>query len=653
MVAALSGFGGPVFAVNPGRPVVNGTPAFASVRDIGRPVDLAILVVPAPAVPDTLEDCGEAGVRAAVVCAGGFAESPRGGALQDEILAVVRRQRIRLLGPNTSGFMNPAARLCANFVPTAASLEPGPVAVVAQSGGVNLATCFLCQAEGLGIRLGVGLGNAADVGFTDVLDWLAEDASTGAVGLHIEGVADGEALRATVSRLVERVPVVALKVGKADVAEFARSHTGAMLGSHRVAVTALRAAGAVVVDNLSEMVDALGALLFRRARPNRAPGAAVVTAQAGPGLLIADGLRSSGVSVPPLGPSTVERISGLLPPLTWIANPVDTGRPSDTFGRGSWRGPRRPGHRCRGALCPRRARRALDPAKVLGQLGPAVPLVVGTGGPPGAVASVRSVLRPLGIPTYLAPDRVVTAVRAIVEDSIAQARAQARITRSGRSAPAGVVGDLDEDQAKTLFGSVGIATMPRRACANRDEARRGLAELGGPVVVKVLDARLLHKTELGGVRVGITTDAALEEALDSDRPDPPGGTEALPGRSPGGAGCRADRGRGSGPHLGPGGAGRDRRNRSGASRRGRARGWRRCPEETPPTWWRRCRPPCWTAFVATSRSIESRWPRWWWRSGTSSSTTRPSKRSTATRCGSLGKDPSPWTRWWPSVSPLP
>jgi len=125
MVAALSGFGGPVFAVNPGRPVVNGTPAFASVRDIGRPVDLAILVVPAPAVPDALEDCGEAGVRAAVVCAGGFAESPRGGALQDEILAVVRRHGIRLLGPNTSGFMNPAVRLCANFVPTAACSSPG------------------------------------------------------------------------------------------------------------------------------------------------------------------------------------------------------------------------------------------------------------------------------------------------------------------------------------------------------------------------------------------------------------------------------------------------------------------------------------------------------------------------------------------------
>jgi acyl-CoA synthetase (NDP forming) len=490
MMAALSGFGGTVFAVNPGRPVLAGSPAFASVREIGRPVDLAVLVVPASAVPAALEDCGQAGVAAAVVCAGGFAESARveGAALQDSTLTVVRRHGIRLLGPNTSGFMNPIARLCANFVPTAASLEPGRISVVAQSGGVNLATCFLCQAEGLGIRIGVGLGNAADVSFTDVLDWLAEDAMTGAVGLHIEGVADGEALAASVSRLTERVPVVALKVGKADVADFARSHTGAMLGSHRVAVTALRTAGAVVVDELSEMVDALHALSLRRAPANRSPGVAVVTAQAGPGLLIADGLRSTGVSVPPLNAGTVERISGLLPPLTWIANPVDTGRPSDTFGPVLDAVLDDPAIDVV-ALYALDEPEALDPAAVLRERVGRVPLVVGTGGPPDAVVAVRSALGRLGVPTFPAPDRVVTAVGAIVADSVGRARPRASTASTastGRPPGAALVGDLDEDQAKALFDSVGIPTMPRRACSTRDEAHGG-ARVGAVGRARALD----------------------------------------------------------------------------------------------------------------------------------------------------------------------
>jgi acetyltransferase len=147
-----------------------------------------------------------------------------------------------------------------------------------------------------------------------------------------------------------------------------------------------------------------------------------------------------------------------------------------------------------------------------------MPLVLGTGGPPDAVVAVRSALGRLGVSTFPAPDRVVTAVGAIVADSVGRARRGAStVSTASRGRPLGteLVGDLDEDQAKALFDSVGIPTMPRRACSTRDEAHRALAELGGPVVVKVLDAGILHKTEVGGVRVGVATDHAMDQALDA------------------------------------------------------------------------------------------------------------------------------------------
>jgi acetyltransferase len=519
VMASLASFGGPVYPVNPGRPRINGQSAAASVSAIGEPVDLAVLVVPAAAVVDALEECAAAGVGAAVVCAGGFAESTRGeqrdgAALQERALDAVRSSGMRLLGPNTSGFMHPRIGLCANFVPSAGSLAPGSVSIVAQSGGVNLAACFMAGAEGLGIGLGVGLGNAADVGFADVLDWLAHHEDTRAIGLHIEGVVDGGALCAAIRRVVLERPVVALKVGRSDVADFARSHTGALLGDHRVAQTALSDAGAVVVNDLGDMVDALHALSLRRLPPRARPGVGVITAQAGPGLLIADSLGAAGVAVPELAPDTVASLSHLLPPLTWIANPVDTGRPSPEFA----------------AVLAAVARDAsvdalvvyaldepdaLDPVEAFESLGREVPAVFGSGGPPGALTERRRALSAIGVPLISAPERAARAVRALCSD----ASARHRLAQVSTDAPslAGLVGaePLDEHEAKAVLEGIGLRAPRRVPCATRADARAALGTLGGPVVVKVLDASILHKTDVGGVHVGVADETSLDRALDA------------------------------------------------------------------------------------------------------------------------------------------
>ena len=214
-------------------------PSLAAAAEAG-PIDLAMICVPAAACPAVLDDAARAGAAAAVICGGGFAEAGGPGVGYQAALAdVVSNTGIRLLGPNTSGFLAPHVGVTASFVPGAAQVRPGRVAVVAASGGVNHALSFLLTEAGHGISLAVGIGNAVDISAPDVLDHLAADPHTSAVALHVESVADGPRLVDAVRRLSARKPVVALVVGRHDIGAFAASHTGALATSWRTTRAAL------------------------------------------------------------------------------------------------------------------------------------------------------------------------------------------------------------------------------------------------------------------------------------------------------------------------------------------------------------------------------------------------------------------------------
>ena len=516
MVRSLLGFPGELSLVNPTTSEIEGRPVARSVTAVGEPVDLAVLVVSAGAVPSALEECGASGVKAVVVCAGGFAETAGGRSLQSEVEAIVTRYGMRLLGPNTSGFMNPVDGVMANFVPYVTRLERGPASIVASSGGMNLAVSFLASGEGLGLRLGVGLGNAADVGFAEILDFLADDDATKVIGLHIEGVDDGRSLYDAIGRVSGAKPVVALKVGRSDVAEFALSHTGRLLGDFEVSRAALAQAGAVVVDDVRQLVDAMRALVMCRMPPSPSPGIGVVTGQAGPGLFITDVLRSRGVRVPTLAEPTVKGLALLLPPLTMLTNPVDTGRPSETFGQ---------------VLAAVAADDAIDGLVVYALkesdvinpevafrtpgVGGSVPVVFGTSGPREMLELGRRTLDAMGVPQYPTPEQAARAVCALVEDALARARRDENRVGAARTAPALPEEPLDEHLSKGLLEALGVATPERRGCPDREAARDALATLGVPVVVKLLDPGVTHKSALGGVHVGITSAADLEVALDA------------------------------------------------------------------------------------------------------------------------------------------
>ncbi|MBW0089245.1 acetate--CoA ligase family protein [Pseudonocardia sp. KRD-184] len=511
MARSLAGFGGHLALVNPRDDTMH--PSVAAAADDG-PVDLAIVCVPAAASAAVVAEAAAAGAGAAVVCGGGFAEAGGPGAgYQADLAAVVAGTRIRLLGPNTSGFLAPHAGVTASFVPGVAQVRPGRVAVVAASGGVNHVLAFLLTEAGHGLSLAVGLGNAVDVSAPDVLDHLAGDPGTTAVALHLESVADGPRLVAAVRRLSAQRPVVALVVGRHDIGAFAASHTGALATSWRATRAALAQAGAVVVDDERELVDAVGALSVTRARPARSAGVGVVTAQAGPGLLLLDDLRGRRIDVPELVPATRDALAALLPPLTFQANPVDTGRPGPELGRILRAVAADPGVDVLAAYALHEPDAVdLVAAAAEGRVAD-VPVVLGVGGAGDEVVRQRRALLAAGIAVAADPRGVAAATGALVAD--ARARSRAAAPTAPAEVPYGIHGPHDEDRAKGLLDLLGVTTPARRACGSRAEAHAALAELGGPVAVKVLDAAVLHKTETGGVHLGVRTAAELDTALDA------------------------------------------------------------------------------------------------------------------------------------------
>jgi acetyltransferase len=511
---ALSGFSGDVYAVNPrAAGPIERRPTFASVGEIGAPIDLALLCVPPQFTPDAIAECVQAGVRAGVLFTGGMAETGADGAeLQRRITDTARAGGMRLLGPNTSGFLHPTAGVTMSFAPAVERIGPGPLGIVAQSGGVNLTLAWMAHAQGVGVSLAVGTGNAADVGPVDVLGYLAEDERTRAIMLHLEGTEDGRGLVDAIAAITPHKPVVALKVGRSDVAEFAASHTGALTGAWQLARSALAQAGAVVVDDTMQMLAAAHALAHRRARPSRSPGVGLVTGQAGPGLLVTDALRSAGVSVPELAPQTVAAIGDLLPPITFQRNPVDTARPDATFGAVTRLVADDPAIDVVAAYAIHEPT-SLDPVQALETV-TELPVVFITAGPEPELSETARLLEARGVAVIREPERGAQALAALVADARSRARRSESI-----AAPAGSVAvgraALDEAAAKDVLDRLGIQTPARRVCATREEAHAALGELPAPLVVKILHADATHKTELGGVKLGVRDAAGLDAALDA------------------------------------------------------------------------------------------------------------------------------------------
>ena len=325
------GWGNRLHLVNSSGGQLHGQNVYRRVRGVPSPVDLAIVIVPAEAVPGVMEEIGERGIRSVIIETAGFAEiGERGRALQERVKAIAMRYRMRVIGPNCVGVVNTENKFCSVEL-IEKSLTPGPLSIIAQSGVFgNILLDHLPQ-YGLSISKAVTLGNRMDVDESDVLDYLTRDPMTRVIMIYLEGATNGRRLMQSLAHVTQRKPILILKSGRTEAGKRATaSHTGSMSGEDYIYRAAFAQAGAIRAESFSQLIDL--ARVFTTQPLLRGNRLGIITTSGSLGALATDVAVSSGLTVPPLSPSVVTQAGQISPDWMNVKNPLDIG-PSGTFGK--------------------------------------------------------------------------------------------------------------------------------------------------------------------------------------------------------------------------------------------------------------------------------------------------------------------------------
>lgn len=319
-------YAGRIFPINPGGKEIFGLSALKSLAQVPEPIDLAIVVLPAELVPQTIKECEARSIPGMVLITAGFKEieNHRGKELEEEIRSLAERAGIKIIGPNTFGVVNLHLPVNASFTPEFSWVRKGVISLVSQSGGMSHLLGFLSMKERIGLSKIVGLGNRCNVDFAEMVEYLLQDPTTRVIALYLEGIDQPRSLMETARKARGRKPIVAYKAGRSVTSDRASlSHTGSLAGKHEIYEGAFRQAAILSVGSSEELLDTAKALsLCPLPKGNRV---AVLSGQAGPGMVACDVCEGGGLSIPPFSQETQKRIDRLLPPLAIRTNPVDMG----------------------------------------------------------------------------------------------------------------------------------------------------------------------------------------------------------------------------------------------------------------------------------------------------------------------------------------
>jgi acyl-CoA synthetase (NDP forming) len=310
-----------IYPVNPNAAEVMGVKAYASVLDITEPVEMAVIVVASPRAPQVIRECVQKGIKAAVVVAGGFAESGGEGVkLEADLVKVARQGGIRFIGPNTMGHANPSSKL--STLAWTFETPPGPVALIAQSGNYGHRILHRGMMSGIGFSKFVCTGNEADIHLEDYFEYVAEDKDTRIIAAYIEGLREGRRFFELAKKITPHKPVIVIKAGATKAsAEAARSHTATLAGSDKVYTAAFHQAGVLRVEDDDELCDVVTAMLYQPLPHGRKIG--ILTIGGGLGVMSAEACEKEGLTIPKLASATIEKLNKHLPPRWSHANPVD------------------------------------------------------------------------------------------------------------------------------------------------------------------------------------------------------------------------------------------------------------------------------------------------------------------------------------------
>jgi acetyltransferase len=522
-------FGGTVFPVNSGRSSVLGIRCYPAVAAIPEPVDLALVVTPAAAVPGVIRECAAAGIRAAVVISAGFKETGEQGArLEQEILGIAREARMRVLGPNCLGVMSPCSGLNATFA--GAMARKGTVAFLSQSGALQTAILDWSLQENVGFSAFVSLGSMLDIGWGDLIDYLDNDGRTRSILIYMESVGDARAFLSAAREVTLRKPIIVLKGGRtAQAARAAASHTGTMAGSDEVLTAAFRRSGVVRVDSIGDlfyMADALA----KQPRP-RGRRLAVVTNAGGPAVLATDTLVAGGGELAPLSGEVMSKLSALLPAQWSHGNPIDIlgdADPERYVKTLEIAGDEKDSDGLLVILTPQDM---TEPTLTADRLKPYAhrrsdkPVLASWMG--GLqVAAGRQILSDAGIPTFRYPDTAARIfnymwkytynLRGLYETpTVAEEEAggTGRARELLRAAQEQGRTLLTELESKRVLEAYGIPVVETRAAGTGEEAVAQAESIGYPVVVKLESRTITHKSDVGGVQLDLRSAQAVREAF--------------------------------------------------------------------------------------------------------------------------------------------
>lgn len=496
-----------VFCVNPKAAGVRGRTGYVSVCDIPAPVDLVVIASPAQTVPDVLRDAGKAGVRAAVIISSGFSEAGN-AELENAVADAAREYGIRYVGPNCAGIVNTEIGLVATLE---AAPSPGRVSLISQSGAIGGVFMSESKARGLGVAKFLSYGNGPDLNAVTLLSGLADDPGTDVIAMYVENVRDGRAFMDALSAATAKKPVVIIKSGRTSTgARAAQSHTGAMAGSDDAYDAAFRKCGALRVASVAEMVDACKALAAFPSAKGIGSRVAVVTNSGGPGVLTADRLAQLGLDAAAPGETLKAALRAVLPPLSGLSNPIDVTVEGTAEHYGA----------------------ALD--RLLPAFDAAVVIYVGTpylaalpvaeavanastkhGKPVLAQFAVGSdidlalaALETANVPCFPSGECAAVGLSALCHDTGVRGLLRADV-------PAKPLGKdfILEPDAMEILDHLGISTPPHGVAHTSVEAASIAKGLGFPVCMKIVSRDILHKSDVGGVKLNIRDESEAEAAF--------------------------------------------------------------------------------------------------------------------------------------------
>ena len=515
-------FGGTVFPINPQHSSILGIKAYSTIFDVPEKIDLAVIATPASTVPKIIADGVDAGIKGAIIISAGFKEvGEKGLTLEQEILQQAHRGKIKIIGPNCLGVMNPISGLNATFASKMAL--PGTVGFISQSGALCTSVLDWSLQENVGFSAFISIGSMLDIGWGDLIYYLGDDPHTKSIVIYMESIGDARSFLSAAREVALTKPIIVIKAGRTTAAaKAAASHTGALTGNDAVLDAAFRRCGVLRVNSISDLFD-MSEVLAKQPRP-QGSRLTILTNAGGPGVLATDTLIENGGELAAISPEIMSSLNEILPPQWSHNNPIDILGDAD---------PQRykkaleiitKDPNSDGLLVILTPQAMTDPTQIAEQLKPYVqmsgkPILASWMG--GAdVAAGQQILNRQGIPTYAYPDTAARVfsymwkssynLRGIYETPVlptltcdVNTRNCAKVENIIQAAKTAKRTILTEFESKDILAAYGIPVVAGCIAESADKAVECAENLGYPVVLKLYSQTITHKTDVGGVQLNL------------------------------------------------------------------------------------------------------------------------------------------------------